>query len=110
MANLGVLTPPRTHVVPVVDESGVTVGALNRAELARVFTSPDNVLARRVEDLLRDHHATATWRVEADNGLVTISGTFQATQRWSLMSLMRLVPGVEGLVLRATPAPRIRLD
>jgi hypothetical protein len=114
MATLDVLARPRTspcsHEVSVVDESGAPVGALSRADLAHVFTSGDHVLGQRIEDLLRDHYATAEWRVQVVGGLVTISGTFLTAERWSLMSFMRLIPGVEGLVLCATAAPLTRLD
>lgn len=97
----------------VVDASGAVVGVVDHADLVRTFTSEEHALKWRIEDLLRDHYATAGWQVRAVDGLVTISGAFENdAQRWALMALMRLVPGVKGLVLRGTAttgAARIRL-
>lgn len=109
--------PARTAEVvrhlPVTDASGVVVGVVDYADLVRTLTSEDHVLEWRIEDLLRDHYATAGWQVGAVDGLVTISGAFENdAQRWALMAHLRLVPGVKGLVLRGTATTgtaRIRL-
>jgi hypothetical protein len=99
--------------VPVADASGVVVGIVDYADLVCTFTSEDHALEWRIEDLLRDHYATAGWQVRAVDGLVTISGAFENdAQRWALMAHLRLVPGVKGLVLRGiakTGVARIRL-
>jgi hypothetical protein len=96
--------------VPVADASGAVVGLLDYADLVRTFTSEDHALEWRIEDLLRDHYPNARWRVRAVDGLVTISGAFEdVAQRWALMTHMRLVPGVKGLVLREAAAGDARI-
>jgi CBS domain-containing protein len=91
------------HCLPVVDEAEVLVGVVSRTDLLRTMVPDDDMLASRVDRLLRDYSRVARWRVRVVNGDTTVSGPFDdEAERRVVTALARTVPGVTGLVLRDT--------
>ncbi|HEX6343271.1 HPP family protein [Umezawaea sp.] len=89
------------HCLPVVDEAGVLVGVVSRTDLLRTLVPDDDVLASRIDRLLRDHSRAARWRVRVVDGDTTISGPFEdEAERRVVTALAHTVPGITGLVLR----------
>jgi CBS domain-containing protein len=87
------------QLLPVVDEADRLVGIVNRADLLRVFTRPDQAIEREVmDDIIVDDFGMAPSRffIHVDDGVVILQGR---VERRSLVPyLVRAVNGVEGVV------------
>ncbi|CAL9506351.1 Inosine-5'-monophosphate dehydrogenase [Actinosynnema sp. ALI-1.44] len=95
----------RLRCLPVVDARGHVVGVVSRSDLLRVLTPEDDVLAARVDRLLRAYSRSRRWTVEVTGGRVAVSGPFDdAAERRVVAALVRTVPGVVGVALGGVPA------
>jgi CBS domain-containing protein len=83
--------------LPVVDDAGILVGLVSRADLLRVHLRPDGEMRREVVDVL----GRALWivpsavDVEARDGVVTLRGRLETRSLAGLAgNLVAAVPGV----------------
>ncbi|GGP75613.1 hypothetical protein GCM10010185_56710 [Saccharothrix coeruleofusca] len=91
----GAVLGHRLRCLPVVDARGVLVGVISRNDLLRVLTPEDDVLAGRVDRLLRAYSRTRRWRVEVADGRVVVTGPFDdVAEQQVVTALVRTVPGV----------------
>jgi CBS domain-containing protein len=89
------------HCLPVVDEAEVLVGVVSRTDLLRTLVPDDDMVASRIDRLLRDFSRTARWKVQVVDGFLTISGPFEdEAERRVVVALARTVPGTTGVALR----------
>ncbi|MFJ5678066.1 CBS domain-containing protein [Streptomyces sp. NPDC093097] len=84
--------------LPVVDEDGLLVGIVSRADLLKVFLRPDNDLAQEARGVLATYFAAPTkeLHVAVTDGVVTLSGHLR--DRSLVPVVARLVRGIEGVV------------
>ncbi len=92
----------RLHCLPVVDARGAVVGVVSRGDLLRVLTPDDEVLAARVDRLLRAYSHTRRWTVTVRDGTAHVTGPFDdEAERRVVTALVRTTPGVAGVVLHS---------
>ncbi|MGD3110667.1 CBS domain-containing protein [Streptomyces sp. YGL11-2] len=84
--------------LPVVDEGGLLVGIVSRADLLKVFLRSDDELAREVREVLGTLFAAPAKDLEVTvaDGVVTLSG--HSRDRSLIPVVARLVRGIEGVV------------
>ncbi|SHH33269.1 CBS domain-containing protein [Jatrophihabitans endophyticus] len=92
-----VLLDNHVRAVPIVDGADL-VGIVSRRDLLRLAQRDDRAIAAAVVDLL-DRFAEGTrttgWRVQADDGIVTVAGTFvDQREEGAVYALAHSVPGV----------------
>jgi CBS domain-containing protein len=85
--------------LPVVDEDGLLVGIVSRADLLKVFARPDHAIRREIMDeiivgeFMMD---PSRFFIHVDDGVVVLQGR---CERHSMIPfLLRAVHGVEGVV------------
>lgn len=86
--------------LPVVDGDRV-VGVVGRRDLLRALVRDDDLLAGEVRLLMAEEQRPPEATVEVHDGWVTVSGTGEARRDDALRALVRTVPGVVGVTLRA---------
>jgi CBS domain-containing protein len=89
----------RVKRLPVVDESGVLVGIVSRADLLEVFLRPDEEIRTEItQDLIgrRMLMDPSRFQVNVDDGVVTLQGRCEL--RSMVPILTKLVYGIEGVV------------
>ncbi|MFF4546601.1 CBS domain-containing protein [Streptomyces sp. NPDC001406] len=85
--------------LPVVDESGLLVGVVSRADLLKVFLRDDQDIAEEIRRDIVSHLfplTSSALRVDVHDGVVTLSGTVRDTALVPVAA--RLVRAVEGVV------------
>ena len=90
-----VMLDDNVRAVPITD-GGRLLGIVSRRDLLRTLVRDDaevrDDVARLIEDYADEHDR---WRVEAENGVVTITGAFEdPAQQKTFSVLARTVPGV----------------
>ena len=92
--------------LPVVDEQGVLVGIVTRADLVRAFVHSDAEIAKEIREevLLRELWLRPEdFELTVDNGEVTVAGHLpNDDERELLIRRVALVPGVVSVVVRET--------
>ena len=90
-----VMLDNNVQAVPIVD-GATLIGIVSRRDLVRTLLRDDAVirseLTQRVDDYAQE---SGRWKVEVDDGVVTISGHFDdEAQQEAVTELARTVPGV----------------
>ncbi|WP_432561655.1 CBS domain-containing protein [Kineococcus sp. SYSU DK003] len=88
--------------VPVMDGHRL-VGVLARRDVLRTLTHDDEDVRRAVQDRLAEDLPDQTWTVTADNGVVTVSGPYDAASQRVAAVVARTVPGVVRVAVTADP-------
>lgn len=88
------LTSTAVKSLPVVDE-GRLVGILSRRDIIRMLARRDSRIEAQVDDLLRD--AGHDWLVEVEDGIVTVEGPVDDSERQLAETLVCTIPGVVGI-------------
>jgi CBS domain-containing protein len=91
----------RVPSIPVVDNECL-VGIVTRGDVVRGFRRNDDALRAAVERELKDYPLLKGWRVQASEGMVTISGRFHKTEGELMAMLAAGVTGVEQVHLRSS--------
>ena len=101
-----VMTHRRVKRLPVVDDAGMLIGVISRADVVNAFTKPDEVIEDEVrEDIIRrllflDPSAVT---VSVADGVVTLSGELEnRTEAHLLEELTRRIAGVVRVVSHLT--------
>ncbi|MFD8496052.1 CBS domain-containing protein [Amycolatopsis sp. NPDC059657] len=81
---------------PVVDGYGVVVGIVARRDVMRAVVHDDDLIAKQVRYRLAGYWGEGRrWDVEADDGVVTVTGDFRDEgERGVIRALAEIVPGV----------------
>lgn len=85
--------------LPVVDERGVLVGIVSRADLLTVYLRPDEVIAREILTEVVERYLwsdQAQVRVGVNGGVVTLGGTVE--RRSQIPIAVRLSSAIDGVV------------
>src|SRR6266508_3149261 len=88
-----------TKRLPVVDEEGLLVGIVSRADLLKVFARPDHAIRREIMDeiivgeFMMD---PSRFFIHVNDGVVVLQG--RCERRSMIPFLLRAVHGVEGVV------------
>lgn len=91
----------RLRCLPIVDDQQVLVGVVSRSDLLRTLVPDDDILASRVDRLLRAYSRQPRWTVHVSDGSVSVMGPYEdEAERRVVLALVHTVPGVLGIVLR----------
>ena len=90
-----VMLDNNVRAIPIVDGAHL-VGIVGRRDLLRTLVRPDATTAGELADRLAEYSGQPDrWKVDVDDGVVTISGRFDdAAQERIVIDLARTVPGV----------------
>jgi len=101
-----IMSQRRVKRLPVVDDEGVLIGVISRADVVNAFTKPDEVIEDEVrEDIIRRllFLDPATVTVSVHEGVVTLSGELEnRTEAHLLEELTRRIAGVVRVVSNLT--------
>ncbi|HEY5651991.1 MAG TPA: CBS domain-containing protein [Acidimicrobiia bacterium] len=101
-----VMAHRRVKRLPVVDDSGVLIGVISRADIVNAFTKPDEVIEDEVrEDIIRRllFLEPSIVSVAVHDGVVTLSGELEnRTEAHLLEELTRRIAGVVRVVSHLT--------
>ena len=93
-----VMIDKKINRLPVVDDNGMLIGIVSRADLVRAFVRPDDEIAREIREDVVLHTlwiAPEQLDLNVENGVVTLAGQVETKDDAELLpEFVRRVPGV----------------